>query len=551
MPQIRQEINILTANFSVVAGFDNSSKELIQLDTTQYVNPTYYFEIVAKQATSSGTQTVRLRRKGTTTDDATITLSTTSYTRTRSAALTLPAGQTEYFVYGNASAAAINVQAARLIIIDNPTALTSTQTQLEIGMTKTGLTSTTSTKVVPDTTLTKYWKYTAANWDGTKTFYAEVTYLMASSKSSGTFVLQEDNGSFASWADKVTIVNAGVDSAATRVRSASFTPTDGRNYRIAYLVASSKSAASIFNAKIIVDQSGPSAVFNSYYFNASLGGPTDVSSVWTNDANAFDGSTVTSATTTAINGTTSANNLFGAGTTAPTSGDSISLVRARIYGSETGVSSLVCQIYTSGLAQNLGLCGVDGSTPAWGSYTSLTVPSGGWTWSKVNALETKFYYPGGDASNTAAYRVEVEVSTFTGQVTLIEPQYLLLNTADAGGTVNQDYDTLWDSTEWSGVTNVYKHAMDSDNASNSADLVDIDNSDTQVTNSSVTGANQQISAALTMPTTGHQIDTDIDNTTGVVAASRILVAVSVSAAPTTPFGKNIFMYQAVNRASTY
>jgi hypothetical protein len=118
-------------------------------------------------------------------------------------------------------------------------------------MKMTGLTSTTFVSVVPNSTLTKYWKYTAANLDGAKTFYWEVTALSASSKSVYNFVLQEDNGSFGSWTDVSTISNS--NATAVRTRS-TFTPTDGRNYRIAYNVASSKSAASIYNAKIIVNQ---------------------------------------------------------------------------------------------------------------------------------------------------------------------------------------------------------------------------------------------------------------------------------------------------------
>src|SRR3989344_1741599 len=65
-------------------------------------------------------------------------------------------------------------------------------------------------------------------------------------------------------------------------------------------------------------------------------------------------------------------------------------------------------------------------------------------------------------------------------------------------------------------------AWDSKPASNGADLVDIDNGNLGLPNSSTTGANQVISSAITMPTTGHQIDTRVYNSTGIIAASRIL-----------------------------
>jgi uncharacterized protein (UPF0333 family) len=71
------------------------------------------------------------------------------------------------------------------------------------------------------------------------------------------FALEEDDGNFGSWTFKKMIsTNGGVVSTSTsaRIRSGSFTPADGRHYRI---VASSTNAGStynIYNAKIILDQ---------------------------------------------------------------------------------------------------------------------------------------------------------------------------------------------------------------------------------------------------------------------------------------------------------
>lgn len=100
---------------------------------------------------------------------------------------------------------------------------------------------------------------------------------------------------------------------------------------------------------------------DTYYFDASDAGPTDVSTQYTDDANAFDGSTVTFAFNTGedyfLNGT---------GTDAPTSGDAISQVRARAY-----------------LGSSL-------DAGDWSSYVVLSEPSGGWDWTKVNDLEVRF-----------------------------------------------------------------------------------------------------------------------------------------------------------------
>jgi len=153
---------------------------------------------------------------------------------------------------------------------------------------------------------------------------------------------------------------------------------------------------------------------DTYYFNASISGPTDAQGVWTNIANAFDGSTSTSATTsTVVSGTS--NYLVGTGTTAPTSGGTIIWVRARVFADA-------------------------GTGATWSSYTTLFVPTGGWTWSKVNGLTAKIrkntsvgpstnvgpeIYDGAtllgipvnaaSGNNTVAvYRLEVEVASSGG-----------------------------------------------------------------------------------------------------------------------------------------
>ncbi len=117
------------------------------------------------------------------------------------------------------------------------------------------------------------------------------------------------------------------------------------------------------------------------------------------------------------------------------------------------------------------------------------------------------------------------MDVYTGSFTKFEPQYLLLNTINTS-TGLQAYQTLVDKTEWSGVTLTGKHAMDSNNASNAAKLTDITAS-ADVTSSTVTGANQQISADIWANfTTGNQVDVNVTNSTGAIAASRIIVAVS-------------------------
>jgi hypothetical protein len=123
-------------------------------------------------------------------------------------------------------------------------------------------------------------------------------------------------------------------------------------------------------------------------------------------------------------------------------------------------------------------------------------------------------------------------------VTKLEAQYLLINTK-ANTTGLKSFPTLWDSTEWSNVTNTYIHAIDVNQTggTTTAVLQDIDNSNTNLTSSGLSSTNtssvQKRSSAITMPTTGHQIDTNITavGTSGEIDASRILVQVGPEVIP--------------------
>lgn len=514
--------------------------EIVQLDTTQYSGTvTYYFEIVASSGTTA--TNVTLRRLGTATDDATIPVTTSSgKTRYRSAAFTPPAGQTEYFVSkssNNSNSAA--VVAARIIMIQNSTTLTSTETQIEIGNNETAKINT----VAAALTNAKYWTYTAANWDGTLSFYTEVVWA-TSAKNTTTITLQEDDGSFASWTDKVTIVSAGTGTV-TRTRVAfGFSPTDGRHYRISALGSTSKSNYSIYCAKIIIQQTP--TLIDSYALSnqdgmfaigASSSNPSVVGQSFTGNGGIINSATVMLSKTGSPTGNAVAKIYAHSGTF----GTSSVPTGAALATSDTiDVSTLTTTIlprtfsfsganqitvtnttkyclsieYTSdGGGANYISAGTDGSSPshAGNAYTDLvSAPTA------ISVLDVPFL-----------------LFSTSGAPTKLEPQYLLLNQADSGSTGLQSYQTLWDSTEWSGVTTSFKYAQDATNASDSSKLQDIDNANADVAGATATGANQQISAAFTMPTTGHQIDVNVTNTTGVVGAGRVLVLVTPAAVAAT------------------
>ncbi len=67
--------------------------------------------------------------------------------------------------------------------------------------------------------------------------------------------LEEDNGSFGGWTFKQMIVTNGVaTSSPQRVRSNTFTPVSGRNYRLVASTTNASATYDIYNAKIIVNQ---------------------------------------------------------------------------------------------------------------------------------------------------------------------------------------------------------------------------------------------------------------------------------------------------------
>jgi hypothetical protein len=121
------------------------------------------------------------------------------------------------------------------------------------------------------------------------------------------------------------------------------------------------------------------ATETTYHFDGTT---SDPNSVWTNESNAADGSNSTFAAGTDNAGSNSQDYLEIAGTSAPASGDEILEVRARISG---GVGSLE-------------------GTSFW---TTLTAPSGGWTYSALQNLEARCYF----ASFELDLKVEATIST--------------------------------------------------------------------------------------------------------------------------------------------
>lgn len=520
MAQIRHEINILCGTIGTSA----TSSEKVQLDTTQYNGTvTYYFETVS--STSSGTPSVSLKRVSGGTTDATVTVTGgTTHTLYRSTAFTPPAGQTEYNVV---NPALTNTYAARIVVIQNFTTLTSAESQIEVCGTSGS--TTTSTTAAPITN-PKYWKYNSANWDGALTVYFEATIKAGNSKSGATASLQVADGTgdgFTGWADvSDSPVTTTTTANSVRVRSSSFLLTAGRNYRVALRTGTSKSAATIYNAKIVI-QSGLTF------------------------ANAYDGTIIN---TLILGGGSVAgeNDAQEAQEFVQASG-SLSQIVASFKKSNNPADNIYCEVVTALLDVSpiATSSSVSASTIAAGaSPTDLT-----FTFSPAAAAPTGTYFirfirsGARDTSNYAimpngvsldgvtAWRmdggfnwntsgVDLAFTLTFNAITKLEPQYLLANTLLAAGTGFQTFLTQWDSTEWSGVTNTYTGQAEAANGSTS--VITIQEADGGSTLGTISSPDNAGTAVLTMPS-DQNLDVKATTNNGDIYATRILVAVSIDA----------------------
>ena len=142
--------------------------------------------------------------------------------------------------------------------------------------------------------------------------------------------------------------------------------------------------------------------------------PLDADSAWDDDVNVFDGS-LSTYTYAVVAGTPTTKLLIAGGTDAPSTGDTITQVRARMYRDWTDESSGGARIYTDAQEELLGIV-YSGYGTGWSPYYTLDSPSGGWTWAKIQSLEANLYsYSSGEFGNNFIYKIEIEVTA--GNVT--------------------------------------------------------------------------------------------------------------------------------------
>jgi hypothetical protein len=152
------------------------------------------------------------------------------------------------------------------------------------------------------------------------------------------------------------------------------------------------------------------------YFDASDDAVTDTQAVWTNDASAFNG-VLANFASIQTTGSKSNNALFAGGATVAGNGDeTITGVRARLVGGRLGSgdesASMSGEIVTDGDAETLGTPTITttSGTEDYGSWTTLSAPTGGWTWAKIYALEVYLWCTSISATTGRIYRVDLAVA---------------------------------------------------------------------------------------------------------------------------------------------
>jgi len=167
------------------------------------------------------------------------------------------------------------------------------------------------------------------------------------------------------------------------------------------------------------DSTGPivsiSAPLNTYYFDASVAGPTDVNAKWANEANFVDESVLTNASYSE-NPSSSADDILQEGTSAPSSGFSITKVEARFISENTaGYTGAKLAIRDSTDTLLVQFTANHSAGAAWTDYEDVPAPATGWTWSELAGLycdigpDTDLAAPG----TLDVYKAEIRVTTLT------------------------------------------------------------------------------------------------------------------------------------------
>ena len=216
-----------------------------------------------------------------------------------------------------------------------------------------------------------------------------------------------------------------------------------------------------------------------YYFDASVSGPTDAQGVWTSPANGFNGATA-SQTYSTTPASASTNRLIGKGTNAPGTGGTITSVRCRVFQQGLYVSGTVTgngriEIRDSSDTEQLGFIAEPLATdfgPGWSDYKTLTAPSGGWSWTELQNLIVEFAPISGGSWQYNVSKVEIEV------IEEVREYYVVCR----DGTSLKAFKSSDPSSSWTAVSGTGGDFTNSESLSSVSDIFSV-NTDTWDVNS--------------------------------------------------------------------
>ena len=590
----RQEVNITNVYLTAASGASATSSAIVSIDPSKYTGATYYFEVVASTSAAVNA-TIALVDSSTGVTARSITVNGTSYTRYRSTSFTVGA-TTDYKVRLNTEAVRKGLIAARIVILQSTSAITTTQTQIEIGSVQTYTSGTLSGLSAP-----KYWKYTSANWDASPTFYAEVTYARTvdATVASSTTYTTSGSRSFtvpSNITGNVSVAlrgGGGGGGAASTNSTGSGSGGAGGQYAVKSIsglagltktvvvgafgaggvstVAGSVGGNSTWDSTVVVANGGNGGAVNSGAGGTgnTTGAVGDTVNAGGNGAagtsggisggggegarsNGTGGSATTGTGGTGGDGGDGANGITTNGTPAAGSNPGGGGAGGRSTGNPNadggngGVGSAVISYNLNPSATTtIKLQESDGTGDGFAGWTDkITIVSGG-SASTPTRIRSSSFTPtagrnyriavqeGHNGATHAIYNAKIVVDQASSP-TKLEAQYLLANKTLASGTGLQNYLTYWDTTEWTNTSNTYTHQVDA--ANGSASVIEVDTAaGAQVTGSVVSSPdNSGVSSSMTMPATGNNLDVKATTNNGDVYASRILVAVTPDTTAPTP-----------------
>jgi len=288
---------------------------------------------------------------------------------------------------------------------------------------------------------------------------------------------------------------------------------------------------------------------NTYYFDGSDVSATEtgVGTSWSNITNADDGDVDTDASVT-LGEFADSKELVIEGTNAPSSGGEILQVRARIHGHAVGGSEILTDITTNADDEELYSNIPANLSEGWSDYYILSTPTGGWTWDKIQSLESRSRGNGGfDGATVYFSRIEIEVtseisgtttSTSTSSTTSTSSSTSTTTTSTSSTTSTSTSTTTSSSTTTTSTSTTTSSSTSTSTTlsvttSTSTTTTSTSSSTTTSTSSSTTTTSTSTTTSSSTSTTTTSTSTSSTTSTSSSTTTSTTISVTTSTSTTT------------------